>query len=130
MTNHDTQHILTQLETIQDDAMTLRLAVAGQASPLDIESALARIWAVSVALQRRLCTSRTVAGYREDALAQVARVWELAGECGLAPDDRQLAGLGYACDLAAAKVKKYQRIANHSARLEVLTGVATIMEEA
>lgn len=122
MTIQEIQHTMTQLETIQSDARTLRATVAEQAPDLDIQPVLTRIWTVSMDLKRRLCTRKTVDGYRDDAMAQVARVWELAGECGLDPDDLQFVSIGYACDLAAEKIKHYQRMVNFAAQLEALTG--------
>jgi hypothetical protein len=60
--------------------------------------------------------------YRQDAVGQITRIGELTGELlGEAAtgtiDDRTLAGLGMACELAAEKVLLYQQTAGMAAKI-------------
>jgi len=89
-----------------------------------IHRALTKIWDAAQTMHRRLSRPDVVTGYRNDAIAQAERVKELMMESGYDPDDSQLASIGYACDLAMAKIKIYQRMAAHAAQAELLAGAA------
>lgn len=114
---------LERLESLRKLVNQLRASLSTQGLP-EADSSLIQIWDVTQELQRTLCNQGVTEGFRSDALAQAARVCELIFECDLLPDDRQFANIGYACDLAAEKIKHYQRMANFAAQLEALTGEA------
>lgn len=92
-------------------------------SPMAREK-LIKIWDVTQGLQRRLSQPDLLTGYKNDAIDQAARVADLLYECEMNPDDDQLTSIGYACDLAQAKIKTYQQVKGHAARVEMVTGVA------
>lgn len=112
---------LERLESLRKLVNQLRASLSTQGLP-EADSSLIQIWDVTQELQRTLCSQAVIEGFRRDALAQAARVCELIHECDLFPDDIQFASIGYACDLAAEKIKHYQRMANFAAQLEALTG--------
>ena len=112
---------LDRLESIRKLVNQIRVSVAKQGMP-EADPAVLQIWDVTQQLQRTLCTQAVIERYRQDALAQAERVFELIRECDLFPDDIQFASIGYACDLAADKIKHYQRMVNFAAQLEALTG--------
>lgn len=96
-------------------------------SPMAREK-LIKIWDVTQNLQRQLSRTDLLTGYRNDAIDQAARVMDLMFECEMHPDDDQLTSIGYACDLAQTKIKTYQQVASHAARVELSTGVAATEE--
>lgn len=114
---------MEKLDDILKSVNQLRVSLAQQGNK-QADCALVQMWDVTQDLQRRLCTQTVLESMRDDALQQAARVHELVMECDLVPNDRQVASVGYACDLAADKIKKYQRMANYAARMEVLSGAA------
>lgn len=114
---------MEKLDDILKSVNQMRAAMATQGEH-GADSALLQVWDVSQDLQRRLCTRSALEAMRDDALQQAMRVHELILECDLVPNDRQVASVGYACDLAADKIKKYQRMASYAAQLEVLSGAA------
>jgi hypothetical protein len=112
---------LERLESLCKLVNQLRVSLPTQGCH-EADYSLIQIWDTSQELQRMLCNQAVIEGFRRDAMAQSARVCELIFECDLFPDDRQFASIGYACDLAAEKIKHYQRMANFAAQLEALTG--------
>lgn len=116
---------MEKLKGILESVTLLRASLNAQGPDLQMQGALIQVWDVSQDLQRQLCSQAVIEGFRDDALEQATRVWDLIIECGLAPDDTQLANIGYACELTAEKIKKYQRMVNYAAQLERLTGAAT-----
>lgn len=87
---------------------------------------LTDLWVRARRLQQTLTARDVVSGYRRDALEQVGRVSELLYDMGLDPDDQQLAILGQACELVQEKIKRCQRLANISARVEMLVGAEEV----
>ena len=119
---------MEKLDGILKSVNQLRVSLATQGDP-GADGALVQVWDVTRDLQRRLCNQDVLEALRLealrlDALQQVKRVSELAIEWGVAPTDRALKCGGYACELAAEKIKKYQRMLNYSAQMEVLSGGA------
>ena len=112
---------MEKLDDILKSVNQLRVAMATQGEP-GADGCLLQVWDVTQDLQRLLCTRNVLEAMRDDALQQAMRVHELIMECDLVPDDRQVASVGYACDLAADKIKHYQRMVNFAAQLEALTG--------
>lgn len=107
-----------ELEEIKAAVVRLRDAQVGAEWPC-VDEALARIWEVACELQRRIELPILTAGCRRDAVDQLARLYELLSEGTLgALDDRQLAGLACACELAQEKIAIYQRMAADLERLE------------
>lgn len=112
---------------IQQQLADIRQQVASiKAQPADeeLQLSLVGLWDGAVDLQRRLSRPDLIEGYRADAVAQSNRVYDLVLECMGQPDERQLASIGYASDLATEKIKLYQQMANHAAQTAVLTGMA------
>jgi hypothetical protein len=108
-----------ELEDIKAAVIRIRDAQTGALSYRDIDDALARIWDVACDLQRRIELPVVVAGCRQDAVDQLARLYELLAEGTVsALDDRQLCGLGWACDLAQERIETYRRMANELELLE------------
>ena len=96
-------------------------------SPM-VREKLVKIWDVTQGLQRRLSQPDVLTGYKNDAIDQAARVADLLHECEMNPDDDQLDSIGYACDLAQTKIKTYQQVKGHAARIELVTGMAATEE--
>jgi len=116
---------MEKLKGILESVTLLRASLNIHGPDQHGQDALVQAWDVALDLQRQLCTQTVIEGFRDDALEQAARVWDLIVECGLAPDDTQLANIGYACELTAVKIKKYQRLVNYAAQVDVLIGPAT-----
>ncbi|MGD9949875.1 MAG: hypothetical protein AB7U29_15550 [Desulfobulbus sp.] len=72
-----------------------------------ITGKLAQIWDVTQELQRQLVNPEVIKGQREDAVAQVQRIVDMFQACDGNPDDRELVGLGYACELGRDKIGLY-----------------------
>lgn len=113
--------IQQQLAGIQRQLVAIKTKTPDQ----ELQLTLSGLWDETVELQRQFARQGLIEGYRRDAVAQANRVCGLVLECMGQPDERQLASIGYASDLAASKIKLYQRMANHAAQTAVLTGVAT-----
>lgn len=77
---------------------------------------LARIENAAQLLYRRLSRPDVVERCREDALAQTVRVHELLVEFGFQPSDDQLVSIGYACELAGARIRIYREMASRVAQ--------------
>lgn len=97
----------------------MRMAVSGQ-----LEVRLTDLWGKASRLQTALDTRDVISGYKTDALDQIGRLEELLMELGLDPDEKQLAGVGYACDLAQEKIKKCLHMANLAAKVEMMSPTA------
>jgi len=111
------------LDGILKSVNQLRVSLATQGEP-GADASLVQVWDVTQDLQRRLCNQAVLEAMRDDALQQVKRAHELAMECGVAPHNLAVNCVGMACELAAEKIKKYQRVVNYSAQMEVLSGRA------
>ncbi len=98
---------------------------------VDIDRAdaeLLEIYDAAIELQNRICNQAVVDGYLNDALEQATRVRDLIVESGRAPDERQLASIGYANEITGLKIKEYQRVADFNDQLQALNHPA--VEEA
>ena len=124
METHEAMHMQAQLEDIRRQIHNLTAVEWRPDQEERIQQSLSRIWDVTCDLHRRLAGPDLLAGYRDDALDQIGRVMELIAASEGSTDDRQLIGIGYACDLAREKIKLYQRMANQAAQVDVLTGRA------
>lgn len=113
MDNTERLNNLERLEAILKNVSQLRVALAIQGQQ-DADPDMRQIWDGVQALQRTLCNQAVLEGYHIDALEQANRVWELILEWVMAPDDLQFASIGYACDLAAEKIKRYQRMVGYA----------------
>jgi len=114
---------MEKLDGILKSVNQLRVSLATQGCP-GADASLIQMWDTTQDLQRRLCNQAVLEAMRDDALQQAKRVYELAVECGIAPDDRKVASVGFACELAIEKIEKHQRMVNYSAQMEVLSGGA------
>jgi hypothetical protein len=87
---------------------------------------LSHIWDVTLDLQRRIAQPAVVKGMCCDALDQVVRVYDLLTECEGVPNGDQLTSIGYACELAAEKIKLYQQMARHAAQVKAMAETAAM----
>jgi len=123
------QEVLKMQESLAEiDKNVSALMNAVLASSPMVREKLVKIWDVTQGLQRRLSQPDLLTGYKNDAIDQAARVADLLFECEMNPDDDQLASIGYACDLAQTKIKTYQQVKGHAARIELVTGMAATEE--
>lgn len=95
-----------------------------------VQANLGHIWDVAQDLQRRIAQPAVVKGMCCDALDQVARVYDLVTECEGVPNGEQLTSIGYACDLAAEKIKLYQQMARHAAQARAMAEAGAAAMEA
>ncbi len=114
---------MEKLGGIVKSVYQLRMTL-GAGSGEAVDAALAQIGEITQGLQRTLCDQAIVENYKQEAIRQATRVAELVGECGSEPDERQFASIGYACDLAVARIREYQQMVNYAAQLRELELVA------
>jgi hypothetical protein len=100
-----------QLEAIKAGANTLLHANWIEAPDPALQAQLVRIWETAQELQLQLAQPGALEGYRQDALEQIARVYELIGEYNQAPDSGRLVQLRLSLELAADRIDTYQQVA-------------------
>jgi len=119
MNNRERLESLEKIDDIMRDVCQLQVSTS-ELGNSDTEEKLVDIWQTTQAIQRTLCNREVVTCYRQDALAQAARVCDLIIEGGPDPDERQLASIGYASDVLAERIKEYRKVVQLQQRIEAL----------
>lgn len=107
--NSEQLNLMEQLTTIGTNLDGLKANVHRIAyQDQELQEKLSHIWDVTQELQRQLINPEVIKGQREDAVAQVRRIVDMFQACNGLPDERELAGLGYACELGHEKISLYR----------------------
>lgn len=93
-----------------------------------MEANVARIKASILAIQTRVAHPAVMRGLCCEALNQVAHVYDLITECEGVPNQQQLTSIGFACELAADRIRRYQQMSRHAANINAVAEAAPSME--
>jgi len=117
---------MEKIRSILNSVSQLRMTLGAGGEKED--AALEQIWDITQELQKTICDQTIVENFKQAAINQVTRVAELVRECGKTPNELQFKSLGYACDLAAERIREYQRMFSYAAQLQELENEDTTEE--